>query len=115
MLTHVPLLATLANIEIPVNGSDYTLNRASLPIAGENAPFTVIHGPGLRSIYDLSDLANSAFMASTGQSGNPFSRHYRDFTERWRDLDYLTIDNKDKGEKDLGVLILYPQERGVEQ
>jgi penicillin amidase len=114
VLTHIPLLAALADIEIPVNGGDYTLNRASLPIAGEGAPFAAIHGPGLRAIYDLSDLANSAFMASTGQSGNPFSRHYRDFTERWRDLDYLTIDNKDKGEEDLGVLILRPDRRDGE-
>jgi penicillin amidase len=108
LLTHIPLLAALGDIEIPVHGGDYTINRASLPIAGESAPFTAIHGPGLRAIYDLSDLANSRFMASTGQSGNPFSRHYRDFTKLWRDLDYLTIDNQNQGAEDLGVLTLRP-------
>ncbi len=30
-------------------------------------------------------------MIATGQSGNPFSPHFSDLVERWRDFDYLRL------------------------
>ncbi|HEX9569448.1 MAG TPA: penicillin acylase family protein, partial [Rhodospirillales bacterium] len=38
---------------------------------------------GYRAIYDLSDLRQSRFVIATGQSGNPFSRHYNDQLNDW--------------------------------
>jgi len=39
----------------------------------------------------LGNLANSRFMIPAGQSGNPFSGHYRDLMTPWRDGDYFRI------------------------
>jgi penicillin amidase len=44
-----------------------------------------VQGPSFRGIYDLADLAASRFVVAPGQSGNPVSRHARDFLTRWRD------------------------------
>ena len=66
------------------NGGDhYTINAAGFTLGNESEPFTQIHGPALRAIYDLADLDQSLFVTSTGQSGHPLSRHYRDTAARW--------------------------------
>ena len=44
-----------------------------------------VHGASYRGVYDLADLDRSLFMMAPGQSGNPLSRHARDFLTRWRD------------------------------
>ncbi len=66
------------------NGGDhYTINAAGFTLGNESAPFTQVHGPAFRAIYDLADLERSLFVPSTGQSGHPLSPHYRDTAERW--------------------------------
>ena len=44
-----------------------------------------MHGAAYRGVYDLADLDRSLFVVTPGQSGNPLSRHARDFLTRWRD------------------------------
>ena len=50
-------------------------------------------------------------MYATGQSGNPLSPHFRDFAERWRDVEYVEL----RGSKEelatsaIGVLVLTPE------
>ena len=44
-----------------------------------------VHGASYRGVYDLADLDRSLFVVTPGQSGNPVSRHARDFLARWRD------------------------------
>jgi penicillin amidase len=44
-----------------------------------------VHGASYRGVYDLADLNRSLFIVTPGQSGNPLSRHARDFLTRWRD------------------------------
>ena len=48
-------------------------------------PFANEFAASLRAVYDLSlaDANAATIIYSTGQSGNPFSAHYRDLTERW--------------------------------
>ncbi|MGV3742825.1 MAG: penicillin acylase family protein, partial [Burkholderiaceae bacterium] len=46
---------------------------------------------GLRAIYDLSNLENSRFIHSTGQSGNILSASYRDYAQRWMDGAYIPM------------------------
>ena len=74
-------------------------------------PFASVHGAGVRAIYDLADLDRSRFMIATGQSGNPRSAHYRDFIERWRDLEYVRLAGRRQDIRDgaLGVLELVPR------
>ncbi|GAB4477674.1 MAG: penicillin acylase family protein [Anaerolineae bacterium] len=51
-------------------------------------PFLVNSLPSMRQIIDLSDLASSRMIHTTGQSGHPYHRHYNDFIEMWRLIQY---------------------------
>jgi penicillin amidase len=44
----------------------------------ENGEYSVLGGPSTRRIIDFSDVENSWSILPTGQSGNPFSKHYKD-------------------------------------
>jgi len=48
-------------------------------------PYTQTVGPSLRFIVEFENQPRSHFVLSSGQSGHPSSRHYRDQTEQWRD------------------------------
>ena len=90
-LGDVPVLSWFANLSIPSDGGDHTVNMGALAAGDAAAPFRHVHGAGYRAIYDLSDLPESRYMLPPGQSGNPFSRHYRDLLEPWRDGAYIRI------------------------
>ncbi|MDZ7264165.1 MAG: penicillin acylase family protein, partial [candidate division KSB1 bacterium] len=65
----------------PVGGSGTSVNAASYSLDRKN--FRAIVGPSLRQIIDLSNRTRSLLVLPTGQSGNPFSRHYRDQYPLW--------------------------------
>jgi penicillin G amidase len=81
----IPVLRSLADLKIAADGGNDTVNRGAMRVANTSNPFADIHGPGYRAVYDLADPDASVFGIATGESGNPLSRHYRDFLERWRD------------------------------
>jgi penicillin amidase len=56
--------------------------------------FPVVHGAGLRAVYDLADLDASRFMIAPGQSGHPLSRHWRDLAAPWADGALLRLDGE---------------------
>lgn len=111
--SRVPVIASLVDNAIATDGGHYTVNRGAGWIADDDRPFAHTHGAGFRAIYDLSDLDNSRFMIATGQSGNPFSSHYGDLVERWRDVEWLSLAGTpaDLAERGLGTLTLRPAER----
>ena len=88
----IPLLRDLLDREIATSGGPTTLNRGSVKFRDERHPFRHGHGAGYRAIYNLHDLDKSRFIQAVGQSGNPFSPHYDDLMELWRDGDYITLD-----------------------
>jgi len=47
-------------------------------------PFTQTVGPSLRFTVEFRETPISHFVLSSGQSGHPTSRHYRDQTALWR-------------------------------
>jgi penicillin amidase len=51
-------------------------------------PFEMVLGPSIRRIVDFSDLSKTYSVLSTGQSGNPLSRHYGDQIELWLEGNY---------------------------
>jgi len=92
LFSRLPLVSALLDLNLPTDGDNYTVNRASPRVAdlsGDN--FDDLHGASLRALFDLSDLARSRFVIAGGQSGNPFSAHYADLTLAWRDGKYVTI------------------------
>ena len=92
LFSRVPLLASLIDPDLAVEGDNYTVNRTS-PVVDDDsgAAFDDVHGASLRALFDLADLSRSRFVLADGQSGNPFSARYADFTQLWRDGRYVTI------------------------
>lgn len=93
ILGRIPGINRLSDTMVPSDGDDFTVNRGSF-VPGQ---FTHVHGPGLRVIFDLSDLSKSTFILATGQSGNPLSRHYRDQLPDWLANHGRTIDKPADG------------------
>ena len=45
--------------------------------------FEVTNGPSYRFVIDMADLDGATIVITTGQSGNPFDRHYGDLVDEW--------------------------------
>jgi penicillin amidase len=87
-------LARFFELRAPVGGDTHTVNvgRVNLKadsVTGEH--YLDEHGPSLRALYDLGDRSRSRFMHSSGQSGLPWSRHYRDLLPRWVQVQDLPV------------------------
>jgi len=106
----VPSLAKYFDIRLPSSGDTYTVNVGRHNLRDEAAPFTNHHAASLRALYDLSNLENSRFIHSTGQSGNVFSPLYSNYSQRWKDVAYLPMHTvRAEVEKGmLGTLSLLP-------
>lgn len=84
-----PVLKDWFTITTPVPGDGSTVNVA--PFSFRRDGYSVGHGPSYRALYDLSDLNNSRFMITTGQSGNVMSRHYADLAPLWGRGEYFQL------------------------
>ena len=92
--SRVKALAPFFGLRTPVGGDTYTVDVSRVvllpdPTTGEY--YLSDHGPSLRAIYDLADPKQSEFMQSTGQSGIPWSSHYRDFMPQWAAVKYVPV------------------------
>ncbi|HEX6372312.1 MAG TPA: penicillin acylase family protein [Longimicrobium sp.] len=68
----------------PNAGSYYTVNVSGW--GARRPPFTNTYGSSQRHVVDMADPDGSGgFVIPTGQSGIPFSPHYRDQTPLWRE------------------------------
>jgi penicillin amidase len=90
IFSQIPLVGSAGSLSIPTGGGDNTIGRGMIAGNG-NDPYAHIHGAGYKAVYDLGDPANSRFMIPAGQSGNPFSGHYADLLQPWRDGQYIRI------------------------
>ncbi len=66
----------------PVEGTREVINNLSFPYDSTGF-YKVSSGPSTRRIVDFSDIENSISILPTGQSGNPFSKHYKDQAEMY--------------------------------
>ncbi|HEV7617394.1 MAG TPA: penicillin acylase family protein, partial [Burkholderiaceae bacterium] len=103
-------LARLFDIRVPTPGDAFTVNVGRNNLRDEAEPFANRHAASLRALYDLSDLENSLFIHSTGQSGNVFSPLYRNYVQRWSEVAYLPMktDRLAVEKNKLGILTLSP-------
>ncbi|THV58269.1 penicillin acylase family protein [Flagellimonas alvinocaridis] len=65
-----------------VEGSREVINNLAFPYDSTGL-YKVNSGPSTRRIVDFSDIENSISILPTGQSGNPFSKHYKDQAEMY--------------------------------
>ncbi|HJV87150.1 MAG TPA: penicillin acylase family protein [Noviherbaspirillum sp.] len=106
----VDVLARFFDIRVPTPGDTYTVNVGRYSLRDDKEPFTSHHAASLRALYDLSNLENSRFIHSTGESGNIFSPLYNNFAQRWADVAYVPMKmRREEVDKNrLGLLILTP-------
>ena len=84
-------LRPLFSLVLPIGGDGTTIAVAHAGTTRPDIPFGAVHAPGYRGIYDLADPQGSRWIAATGQSGHPLSRHYRDLAWLWQVGAYLPM------------------------
>lgn len=72
------VISALNYPEFGYDGSEYTID-----VAGG---WTTVHGPSWRQIIDFK---KNFYIYPGGQVSNPFSIHYTDFVESWKESQYL--------------------------
>ncbi|MEX0879112.1 MAG: penicillin acylase family protein [Thermoanaerobaculia bacterium] len=77
----VRVLKRLFSLEAGHGGDASTVDVGAYSQDGD---FTMTDGASYRQVIDLANPLESRFVHTTGQSGNPFSRRYRDFLPLWR-------------------------------
>jgi penicillin amidase len=108
IFSRVPFFGDLLSYGLEVDGGDTTINRGGTRFGGNgDTLFQSIHGAGFRAVYDLSNLENSRFMIATGQSGNPLSPYYGNFTAAWQNGENFILNGASSSGDD--VLTLQPQ------
>ena len=78
--------------------------------------YKVSYGPSTRRVIDFSDIENSYSISPTGQSGNPFSAHYKDQAKMYAKGEFRKmLLNKDEIiSTSKSLLILKPVQEAVE-
>lgn len=61
----------------PSVGGIETVNNGSFMLTA-NSEYVSHYGPAMRIIIDFDDIENAISVLPTGNSGNPFSKHYKD-------------------------------------
>jgi len=82
-LGQVAALRRIFNVgpfEVP--GSNEVINNLMFDFT-DSGKYAVKAGPSTRRVIDFSDIENSESVLPTGQSGNPFSKHYNDQAEMY--------------------------------
>lgn len=115
-LGSVDLLERLLHLNVgpaPYHGSPYTVNVANYGSGVDSdGGFTTTDGPSMRHITDFANPdGGAAFILGTGQSGLPFSDHYRDQFPRWLDgsLWRLPMRQDDVDRRAVSHMTLIPQ------
>lgn len=92
-------------------GSNEVINNLFFGLTNEGK-YYVKGGPSTRRIVDFSDIENSWSILPTGQSGNPFSKHYSDQAEMYNEGKFRKMKlNKDEIIKTSTKLVLKPKEK----
>lgn len=109
--SRVAALAWAFDVRVPVPGDTYTVNVNRHTIRNEAEPFVSRHAASLRALYDMADPERSLFMHSTGQSGLPTSRLYRNLADRWARVEFIPMRTKreDIEREAIGTLRLVPR------
>ncbi|MDB4292280.1 penicillin acylase family protein [Maribacter sp.] len=92
----------------PVNGSREVINNLGF---GYNPTgfYKVGSGPSTRRVIDFSDIENSMSILPTGQSGNPFSAHYKDQAALFVNGEFRKmLMNKEEIQKSESILTFKP-------
>ena len=91
------------------NGSNEVLNNQIFSI-NNSGIYEVNAGPSTRRIIDFSDVENSIAILPTGQSGNVFSKHYKNQAQKYLDGEFVKMMlNKEEIQKSKDRLNIKPK------
>lgn len=94
----------------PVEGTREVINNMAFPY-DETGYYKTNSGPSTRRIIDFSDVENSISILPTGQSGNPFSKHYEDQAEMYVKGEFRKMMmNEEEVKNQEEILIFSPKE-----
>lgn len=95
----------------PVHGTRGVINNMAFSYTS-NGFYKVSSGPSTRRVIDFSDIENSMSIIPTGQSGNPFSKHYKDQAEMYLNGEFrkMMMNTKEIETKSKSLLTFKPQE-----
>ncbi|MFK5959233.1 MAG: penicillin acylase family protein [Lutibacter sp.] len=87
-LGSIPSLRTYFNVgPFPINGAREVINNRGYDY-NNTGLYKVNAGPSTRRVIDFSDVENSISILPTGESGNPFSKHYKDQAEMFNNGEF---------------------------
>lgn len=94
----------------PVNGTREVINNMSFAY-DSTLYYKVNVGPSTRRVVDFSDIENSLSILPTGQSGNPFSKHYKDQAQLFVDGKFrkMMMNEAEIKSEAESVLVLQPK------
>ena len=95
----------------PVNGTREVINNMAFGYT-KSGKYSVGSGPSTRRVIDFSDIENSMSILPTGQSGNPFSKHYKDQAEMFVNGQFrkMMLNKEEILENAASTLILEPMD-----
>ncbi len=105
----VALFRSFLNVgPFETNGGNEVLNNLQYDIDSTGV-YKVKSGPSTRRVIDFSDIENSKGIIPTGQSGNPFSKHYKDQSDAYLKGKFFTmLLDFDEIKKSNDTLVLTP-------
>jgi len=93
----------------PINGAKEVINNRGFDY-NDSGLYKVTAGPSTRRIIDFSDIENSISILPTGQSGNPFSKHYKDQAEMYNKGEFRKMKMNEEEIKSVStILIISPK------
>ena len=72
------------------DGGNEVINNQLFQING-TGEFEITAGPSTRRVIDFSDIENGKSILPTGQSGNVFSKHYKDQAQKYLDGEFVKM------------------------
>ena len=73
-----------------ISGTNEVINNQLFNLT-ESGEYKVKSGPSTRRVIDFSDIENSLGILPTGQSGNPFSKYYKDQAQLFVDGKFVPM------------------------
>jgi penicillin amidase len=109
MLGSARILDRLLGLNIgptPRSGSLYTVDVADF--GARRPPYLNTHAASFRQVVDLADIEHAGLIITTGESGNPLTRRYRDEVTRWWRGELWTVPLDSADVRAAGILTLVP-------
>jgi penicillin amidase len=104
------LLRKIFNVgPFQTNGGNEVINNQIFSL-NETGIYKITAGPSTRRVIDFSDVDHSLSILPTGQSGNVFSKHYKDQAEMFVDGKFIKMKlNASEINKLPRMLVLIPK------